>query len=407
MPEVLEAPAPSESMAALDSMFSDPSPSPSPNPAPEPSAPKPVETSPAPAPQPSAPKPSAQTDFDDIPKPSVKAKPTEKPAVAPKQETPKPQGEPGSLKELRTNYETTKRERDEYAAKVKALEEARETGTKREVEKARAELSAEIEKHKKRAEEMETEVKYLDYTRSSEFKETYHAPLVSAWKAAIDDIRGAVITDDDGTERPGTPEDIKALVGMSTIEAARKANELFGAAGSEMMAHRRAILDRITAKDRALEEWRTKGSEREAQRQRETEEGQSKVVSMWESTMKDLTESNRDLFGDDDADTDGNELLKKADAIVRLAFTGEGLKEGLTAEQRREMVTKAQANVAIRARAFGRERLRSMRLQDKVTDLESKLVEFQRSEPGGGSVAPDASGGAKKYARPEDALDDM
>lgn len=404
MPEVLEAPAPSESMAALESMFSDDT---SPSPQPSPAAPKPAEPAPAPAPQPTpaATKPSAPTEFDDIPKPAVK--PAAKPPAPQKQEAPKTQAEPGSLKELRTNYETTKRERDEYAAKVKALEEARESGTKREVEKARAELSAEIEKHKKRAEEMETEVKYLDYTRSSEFKETYHAPLVAAWKAAIDDIRGAVITDDDGTERPGTPDDIKALVGMSTIEAARKANELFGAAGAEMMAHRRAILDRITAKERALEEWRTKGSEREAQRQRETEEGHSKVVGMWESTMKDLTESNRDLFGDDEADAEGNELLKKADAIVRLAFTGEGLKDGLTADQRRELVTKAQANVAIRARAFGRERLRSMRLQEKVADLEAKLAEYQKSEPGGGSVAPDAFGGAKKYARPEDVIDDM
>jgi hypothetical protein len=402
MPDVLEAPAPSESMAALDNLFSDDSPSPqaAPSPAPTPT-PAPTQA-PAAAPKPSAP----PQDFDDIPKPQPKPAPKQeaKPQAAPKQEAPK---EPGSLKELRTNYETTKRERDEYAAKLKALEEARETGTKREVEKAKAELSAEIEKHKKRAEEMETEVKYLDYTRSSEFKETYHTPLVAAWKAAIDDIRGAVITDEDGTERPGTADDIKALVGMSTIEAARKANDLFGAAGSEMMAHRRAILDRIGARDRALDEWRTKGSEREAQRQRETEEGHSKVVGMWESTMKDLTESNRELFGDDEADADGNELLKKADAIVRLAFTGEGLKEGLTAEQRREMVTKAQANVAIRARAFGRERLRSIRLQEKVADLEAKLAEFKSSEPGGGNVAPDGTGGEKKYARPEDAIDNM
>lgn len=407
MPDVLEPPsAPSESMAALDRMFGDePSPSPAPSPTPTPT-PEPKTAAPSPAPAPAAksptqPPPSAPTDFDDIPKP------TQKPAAQPKTEPPKPQEEPKTLKDFRATYETTKRERDEYAAKLKALEEARESGTRAEVEKAKAELSAEIEKHKKRAQEMETEVKYLDYTRSSEFKENYHAPLVSAWKAAIDDIRGAVVTDADGNERPATAEDIKELVGMTTVDAARKASELFGAAASEMLAHRRAILDRINARDKALDEWKTKGSEREAQRQRETEEGHAKVVGLWESTMKDLSDANPELFGDDAADADGNELLKKADAIVRLAFTGEGLKDGLTMDQRRELVTKAQANVAIRARAFGRERLRSIRLQEKVTALEAKLAEFQKSEPGGGSVSADASGAGKAYKRPEDAIDDM
>lgn len=412
MPEeaTIETPtqdAPSGAMEALDALFPSES-------APEnqPAAQEPAKPAPA---SPSTPPPATDTgstDLDDIPKRQTKPAKATEPAppagTIPKPSTPAPTAEdPKTLKQFREQYETTKKERDDYAKKLADFEKAQAEGTRKEVEKARAELAAEIDKHRKRADELETRVKFLDYSKSDEFGEKYQKPLVKAWHSAIEDVKGTTITADDGTTREATANDILQLTQLDTGAARVRARELFGEAAPEMMAHRKNILELGKSRDTALEEWRTKGSEREAEAARTTEQNRSKTVQMWEGTIKEFQESNPELFGDDPADSEGNDLLKKGDAIVRLAFTGEGLKEGMTSEQRTAAVTRAQASVAARARAFGRQVLRANKLRDEVDTLKEKLKAFEKSEPGAGSQKSDDGAAGKAYRRPEDAIDDL
>jgi hypothetical protein len=66
------------------------------------------------------------------------------------------------------------------------------------------------------------------------------------------------------------------------------------------------------------------------------------------------------------------------------------------------LLVKIQAQVAARAKAFGRERFRSMKLADKVKELEARLKAFDEAEPGqGGSEVKPSEG----YKAPEDAID--
>lgn len=386
-----------EALDAIGEPAQAPAPTPAPTPAPAAvTAPSSTTEAPKPAPTP-------RDDIDDLPKPRAK------PATPTAPAAPAANGhKPGSLEEFRAQHEMTKKERDSLRDELKTLKEAQETGTKKEVEAAKAELAAELDKHRKRADELETEVKFLDYSRSGEFKEKYHAPLTKAWKAAIDDIQGATITEEDGITREATANDILNLTQLSTTQAAARATEMFGAAASEILAHRRRILDISAQRDGALGEWRTKGSEREAESQRNTEQSRAKVVSLWENTIKEETEANRELFAPDEKDPEGNEFLKKGDALIKIAFTGQGLREGLTPEQRTELITRTQARVATRAMAFGRERHRNIQLQAKVEELTEKLKGYEKSEPGAGvSRSDNGANGSKSYKRPEDALDDM
>lgn len=90
--------------------------------------------------------------------------------------------------------------------------------------------------------------------------------------------------------------------------------------------------------------------------------------------------------------------------LIRLATRGEGLDESLSKAERGEMMARAQAQVALRARAFGRERMRTLRLEAKVKELEKKLADAAGSEPGSGSVKTSDRPVPKS---PEDAIDAM
>jgi len=98
----------------------------------------------------------------------------DEPAPAAKPEAAK--SEPTSIKQFREQYDLTKKERDDFAAKVSELERARSEGTRKEVEEATKSLKAEMDSIRKNAEELDTEVRYLNYTRSGEYKQKYEAP---------------------------------------------------------------------------------------------------------------------------------------------------------------------------------------------------------------------------------------
>ncbi len=222
-------------------------------------APAPVTPDPAPAPAPAAPAAPAATapeatkppvdDLFNLDKFTAKK---EEPAPAPPKQDAPAKSEPASLKQFREQYEMTKKERDDLASKVAELERARSEGTKKEIEEATKALKAEMDSIRKNAEELDTEVRYLNYTRSGEYKQKYEAPLREAWQTALGDIEGIRVTDADGTERDASHEDIMAILNVPVAKAAIIAQEMFGAAAPEIMAHRRRILELTQARDKSI-----------------------------------------------------------------------------------------------------------------------------------------------------------
>lgn len=360
-----------------------PEPSPSPSPAPEPKA---VETPAAPAPAPE--KPKLPFD-DDIPQKPAKQQAQEKPkpeAAKPEPKIPENQKSVrgGSLEEFRKNYETTKKERDELASKLKALETAREEGTRAEVAKATAELNAKMEQIRKRNEELETEVKFTDYTRSSEYKEKFEKPLTQAWMDVLQDIEGEKVELEDGTVRPVTQHDISALLRMPTIEAAKRANELFGAAAPVILQHRNAILSLTRARENAIKEYREKGAEREREMQTNAERQRERIYGVFNETIKRYETEAAPLYGKPQ-DPDEQRYWEKGDALIALAVKRQGLDERLPYEEQSRIVTEAQAAVAARARAFGPLLHRMHKLEAEVESLRGKQAKLVKSEPGNGS----------------------
>jgi len=368
----------------------------------------PQEVAPAPAvsaPEVQAPAPAdlakpKNEDFFNLDKFTAKK---DEPTPAAKVEPAKP--EPTSIKQFREQYDLTKKERDDFAAKVSELERARSEGTRKEVEEATKSLKAEMDSIRKNAEELDTEVRYLNYTRSGEYKQKYETPLREAWQTALGDIDGIRVTDADGTERDASHHDIMAILNVPVAKAAIIAQETFGPAAPEIMAHRRRLLELTQARDKSISEWKEKGAQREVERSKQVEGRQSRSRELFESQFSDYEKSHPQLFGREEGDDDGNKLLDESDRLIRIALKGEGVDADMGYEDKVDLITKAQAQVALRARAYGRERLRVIRLQQKVTELEKKVGKVRSSEPGQGEGTSTATRIAPKSA--EDAIDEL
>jgi hypothetical protein len=369
------------------------------------------------APQEVAPAPAVSAPEVQAPAPADLAKPKnedffnldkftpkkDEPAPTTKAEPTKP--EPTSIKQFREQYDLTKKERDDFAAKVSELERARSEGTRKEVEEATKSLKAEMDSIRKNAEELDTEVRYLNYTRSGEYKQKYETPLREAWQTALGDIDGIRVTDADGTERDASHHDIMAILNVPVAKAAIIAQETFGPAAPEIMAHRRRLLELTQSRDKSIAEWKEKGAQREVERSKQVEGRQSRSRELFESQFSDYEKSHPQLFGREEGDDDGNKLLDESDRLIRIALKGEGVDADMGYEDKVDLITKAQAQVALRARAYGRERLRVIRLQQKVAELEKKVGKVRSSEPGQGEGTSTATRIAPKSA--EDAIDEL
>lgn len=374
------------------------------SPAPAPVAPE--APTPTPTPEPQAATPAAPQKNDDLFNLDKLVTPkTETPAAPAKAPEPAAKNEPASLKQFREQYEMTKKERDDFAAKVAELERAKSEGTRKEVEEATKALKAEMDSIRKNAEELDTEVRYLNYTRSSEYKQKYETPLREAWQTALGDIEGIRVTDEDGTERDANHQDIMVLLNVPVAKAAIIAQETFGPAAPEIMAHRRRLIELTQARDKSIAEWKEKGAQREVEKSKQLESRQTRSRDLFESQFADYEKTHAQLFGREEGDEDGNKLLDESDRLVRIALKGEGIDADMGYDDKVDLITKAQAQVALRARAYGRERLRVIRLQQKVAELEKKVGKVRSSEPGQGEGTSTATRVSPKNA--EDAIDEL
>ena len=374
------------------------------SPTPAPVAPE--APTPTPTPEPQAATPAAPQKTDDLFNLDKLVTPkTETPAAPTKAPEPAAKNEPASLKQFREQYEMTKKERDDFAAKVSELERAKSEGTRKEVEEATKALKAEMDSIRKNAEELDTEVRYLNYTRSTEYKQKYESPLREAWQTALSDIDGLRVTDADGTEREANHHDIMAVLNVPVARAAIIAQEMFGPAAPEMMHHRRRLLELTQARDKSIAEWKEKGAQREVESKKQLESRQTRSRDLFESQFADYEKTHSQLFGREEGDEDGNKLLDESDRLVRIALKGEGIDADMGYDDKVDLITKAQAQVALRARAYGRERLRVIRLQQKVAELEKKVGKVRSSEPGQGEGTSTATRVSPKNA--EDAIDEL
>jgi hypothetical protein len=108
--------------------------------------------------------------------------------------------------------------------------------------------------------------------------------------------------DVDGVPRKTTVDDVQTVVGIAnTIQANKKARELFGPDAAPAVLEARARLRGMESKKQeALETWRNKGTEYQQAKARENEELQAQGQSVYDNRFKSYAEKYPEIWAPTD-----------------------------------------------------------------------------------------------------------
>jgi hypothetical protein len=318
------------------------------------------------------PEPKAGDD-DDLPS-------APKPPEAAKPEDAKPEPDTSNWKGLRGAYAQSKETVAKLTGELATLKQQVEASKRAGMDEASAALKAEVESMRARVKEADERMRYYDYRSSPEFKEKFQVPLEKAWKEAIQEVAGFTYQDENGVDQKVTADTVAQLVNLPTMQASQLAQKIFGPAAPEVLNYRRQIISLDRAAKESETTWKAKGDELSQTEAREREKAMAGAAKMYDDHIAALRQTAPENF-DRPTNVDEAKYFDKGAAWVDKAFKGKGIPDGLTPEQRRAEVIKAQATVATRAMAYGPLLHRYHGASAKIKDLETQLAAFKSSTP--------------------------
>lgn len=368
--------------------------------------------------------------LDDKPKPAAKPtakveapkapeKPADKPKTEPAKEPEKPAEVPKTFKDLRAGYDNAIKEiKQTWKPKVEALEQ--EVANLKAGVSTNGHAAEEIkswrekaEAAEKRAAELDSHLKFVDYKKSKEFTEKYERPYNEAWAKAISELNELTVkvrtgTDDVGEpvygERKATANDMMTLANLPLGEARKAAKEMFGDNADDMMAHRRKIRELSDAQEKALTDAEKAAKETQDNQFNQTKAQAEEAGKLWSAANQTLAQKYPRWFAPADGDDEGNALLQKGFATVDRMFapTPE------TAPKTPQEAVALHALIRNKAANHDRLALRVKKANARVAELESELEKFHASEPGADTTsAPGSAGGTDWRAEADAEIDSL
>lgn len=264
---------------------------------------------------------------------------------------------------------------------------------------------AQVESLRKRNEELEKQIQFVDYQSSEEYKTKYEKPYKDQWKSSMKDLKGVVAETDNG-ERELNAEDMVALVNMSTVQARREATERFGDYANDVMIERDKIRATWDAQQKALEDAKVNGHTKSQEAQRAHTEGFQKlngeVHEIYTKAVEAISKDPKiaEFITPRAGDPKQGEILTKGFALVDDAFQSSPMDPALTEEQRRKVVKK-HAAVRFRTAAYGVMKYDLNRERAAHAETKRKLAEYEGTVPnrGGSEAVAPSGGGSSKMAQ--------
>lgn len=287
---------------------------------------------------------------------------------------------------------------DNYKGKIAALEkQLSEAGTVPQ-EKTKEYLT-QIETLTKRNEELENEIRFVNYEKHPEFQEKYNKPYEAAWKRALSELSEITIADPEtNTPRQATAQDLWQLLTVPLTKARELANQYFGDFADDIMGYRKEIKGLLDARQDALKQAKEAGANRDKAQQeihsKHEQELSQFIKENWDKSVQAI--STHEKYGrfvaPVEGDEDGNKRLEKGYALVDEALSQNPKDPRLSPEQRAAVIRK-HASVRARAAAFGRLAATVQRLETEKAALEAELGQYRESTPptSGGGTAPGAA----------------
>jgi hypothetical protein len=359
---------------------------------PKPADPKPAAPAKNPAPAKAPAKPPATPD----PKPD---KPPADPKPGdPKPGDPKPDDKPAdpkpddvpvdkmAPKQLREAYTTLKQKHAELMKERSAPKPPADDPEK-------AQIQARYEETKKRAQELEDRIRFVDYEQSTEYKEKYHQPYVETAQRAVALVSDLNVILPDGSSRAATADDFWKIVQIpKSDDALAAAEQLFGnpAKAALVMSQRQRVHDAHYAAQKAKADFKQTAAQRAEQAKEQATQSRKQLEADWAKLTTEGVEELAEYLKPEEGDDEGNKLLAEGFTTADEAFSGRTKNEDGTD---REMTPKEvlARNAVVRNKAAGFDRVvhKLKSAATKIAELEAQLAEYQASEPGGGNPPGD------------------
>lgn len=256
---------------------------------------------------------------------------------------------------------------------------------------------------RKRLDEAEQELRYLDYTKSSEFRDKYTKPYENALNDAVEEVKELHVLDENGVPlRPATEGDLRKILTADKSEVRSLAKQLFGEDAQDVLAIRRKLDDLNRNANREARDYREKSAEREKQRALKAAEEREGIERLWKGKVSEVAEKYKQFFGKIDGDDEYNATLEDGYKRIDAAHDPNIPME--------EKVTRL-AVQRHKAAAFGAQVLLNKRLQGRVKELEEALKEYEKSVPASGKGGKEerTSGSAESngFKSAEDELEEL
>lgn len=333
----------------------------------------------------------------------------DKPPVAPDGGTKPPEipgdGKPVKAAELRGAYEgLKKRVKEELEPEVQRLRAKVQEFEAKPKDDA-GPLNEKIKQIEARNAELEQAIAFVDFTKSSEFSTKYETPYREAWDAAVTDFRQLRVREQAGEDesgeqvfnhRPATEQDLLRLANMDLSDMDAAAHELFGPSASRAILHIENLKRLANAKQKAIEDARTKAGDWKKQ-QSAAEEAKSRALAgTWTEINKTLEAKFPKAFQADAADAEDKASHLKGFALADLLFVGP---EGLSPEQVEALPKSFQEIVKskkplsdsqrVHLHALARLKMANhdrkaaalVKAQARIAELEKSLAEYEKSAP--------------------------
>lgn len=292
-------------------------------------------------------------------------------------------------KELRRAYKKAATRLRQYEAKLKELETVKPPE-----DPETPKLKERLTKYEQQLKDKEERLRFADFTASEEYDTNYRQPYIAAFNDGREVMASLRVKDaETGEVKQFKPEDFDRVMMIQDHNDFVEALEGMGLTGAKAMAviEARGNCRNLTAKaDKAREEFKKNGEQIETQR-REKAEQEGKLVKdvvskTWQKAYQEPREKMPHLFTPQEGQTERNELLQKGEDFVAEAFREMNpMKPGLTTEQRQKIVA-AHAEVYNKAASWDVLAYDNKTLRGQIADLESKLKQYQNSEPGPGDA---------------------
>jgi hypothetical protein len=306
---------------------------------------------------------------------------------------------------------------DQLKAHTKRADEAeaklRQFETQRVPAEEREQLTSRMAGLQKRADDLETEIRFVNYEKSTEFQDKFHTPYARGLELAMHDLKRIPITDVvTGQQRAATEADLFELMNLDPVKQIEAAEAMFGEKlANRAIAHADKVRDLLINRNQALEEARQKGKEREQTNQTRTQAQEVQLRKSVEGYMKAAEDEwNKDpdapAFGEikppegkelTPEEVAHNEVVKRGAELV--TWMGKNVRQAKTPEEAAEIIRKQMAIVK-RAQSFGPLRRLYNKLKTEHATMKKRIDAIDKTTPGtgGGRQAAAPGAGSKQSA---------